>query len=312
MIYTVTLNPCIDYILYMDKLSSGTINRSKEEKMLCGGKGINVSKMLKELDTKSVATGFVAGFTGAQIIKDLKNDNIDTDFVTLENGNSRINVKIRENDETDINATGPTVYDYDLHLLYKKLSQLNENDMLIISGSAPKGVDDDVYAKIVEKATKNGVRCVVDCTGQMLKNTLSHKPFLIKPNLSELEELFNVKLQCLSEVEKYAIKLQHMGAKNVLVSMGDKGAILLSEKKKAIVQKAIKGELIDSVGAGDSMVAGFVAGYLKTGDYKYALQLGTACGSATAFCYGLAKRDDVEKALEIIKDHEDKNTISLK
>lgn len=312
MIYTVTLNPSIDYVMHIDKFDTDIINRSHNEHIMCGGKGINVSKMLNELGVENTAIGFVAGFTGEQILKELKKDNINADFVVLENGNSRINVKLRDEHETDINASGPEIFDYDIHLLYKKLADIKEDDVLIISGSAPQGADDKLYAKLIEKATKNGAKCVLDATGQMLLNTLKYKPFLIKPNLQELQELFNTQISCLSDVEKHAIKLQYMGAKNVLVSMGEKGAILINEKKEAIIQKAVKGKLVDSTGAGDSMVAGFLAGYLEKHDYKYALQLSTACAAATAFCEGLGKKDDIERMFLIIKDNESKNTISMK
>lgn len=301
MIYTVTLNPAIDFVINMDNPILGAINRSDSENMYCGGKGINVSLVLKELSTNSVATGFLAGFTGKEIEKSLNKRGIDTDFVMLENGYSRINVKIRSDEETDINTSGPEITDFDMHLMLKKLENIGENDMLILSGSAPKNADDSIYAKIVAKATKNGATVVVDSTGKKLLNTLQYKPFLIKPNISELSDTFNTKINSLHDVEKYAIKLMNLGARNVLVSMGEKGSVLFTENKQVIVQNAPKGDVKNTAGAGDSMVAGFVAGYLKTSDYKYALKLATACASATAFSQDLCKQKDIVEIFELIE-----------
>lgn len=302
MIYTVTLNPAIDFVINMDNPILGTINRSDSETLYCGGKGINVSAVLKELDTQSIATGFLAGFTGKEIEESLKNKGIESDFVHLENGFTRINVKIRSDEETDINTTGPKISDYDLHLLIKKLEEITQHDVLILSGSAPKNADDNIYAKILSKVEKTGVLTVVDTTGKKLLNTLEYKPFLIKPNVSELAQTFNTKISTLHDIEKYAIKLQNLGARNVLVSMGDKGSVLFSEDKQVIIQSAPKGQAVNTVGAGDSMVAGFVAGYLKSSDYKFALKLATACGSATAFSEGLCKQNEIAHMLELIKN----------
>lgn len=303
MIYTVTLNPAIDFVINVDKLIVGAINRSESENIYCGGKGINVSSVLNELGVKSVATGFIAGFTGLQIEQELQKSGIDTDFVHLENGYSRINVKIRGDEETDINTQGPAITDFDMHLLLKKLEQITAQDTVIMSGSVPKKTDDGVYAKILSKIAKSGATIVVDSTGKQLLNTLEYNPFLIKPNTTELMDTFGIKANTLHDIEKYAIKLQNLGAKNVLVSMGDKGSALFTEKKQVILQSAPSGNAINTVGAGDSMVAGFIAGYQKTGDYKYALKLGTACGSATAFSEGLCKRDDIVRTLELIESN---------
>ena len=208
MIYTVTLNPAIDYVINMDNPVLGVINRSDSESIHCGGKGINVSYVLKELNVDSIATGFLSGFTGRKIEETLTSDGIENDFVHLESGFSRINVKIRSDEETDINTSGPKASDYDMHLLYKKLENLSENDVLIISGSAPKKSSDDTYSKILSKVSKSGALTVVDCSGKMLLNTLEYEPFLIKPNVQELCSTFNTKITTLHDIEKYAIKLK--------------------------------------------------------------------------------------------------------
>lgn len=300
MIYTVTLNPAIDFVINMDNPILGTINRSESESLHCGGKGINVSSVLKELNIPSIATGFLAGFTGKEIEESLRKNGIETDFVHLEGGFSRINVKIRSDEETDINTQGPDISDYDIHLLCKKLEEINDNDILVLSGSAPKNADDNIYAKLLSKVSKSNVTTVVDTTGKKLLNTLPYNPFLIKPNVSELMETFNTKITTLHDIEKYAIKLQSLGARNVLVSMGDKGSVLFSEDKQVIIQSAPKGNAVDTVGAGDSMVAGFIAGFIKSHDYKFALKLATACGSATAFSKSLGKQNEIERMLELI------------
>lgn len=301
MIYTVTLNPAIDFVINIDNPILGAINRSESENIYCGGKGINVSLMLKELGINSVATGFLAGFTGKEIEKSLNESGITTDFVHLENGFSRINVKIRGDEETDINTNGPQASDFDMHLFYKKLENITKNDILVLSGSAPKDADDQIYAKILSKVSKSGATAIVDCTGKKLLNTLQYKPFLIKPNVSELAQTFNTKITTLHDIEKYSIKLMSLGAKNVLVSMGDKGSVLFTHSQQVIVQSAPKGVVKNTAGAGDSMVAGFIAGYLKSQDYKYALKLATACGSATAFSEGLGTEKEIKKIYQLIE-----------
>lgn len=301
MIYTVTLNPAIDFVINMDNPILGTINRSENETLYCGGKGINVSTVLKELGTDSIATGFLAGFTGKEIENSLNEKGINSDFVHLENGFTRINVKIRSDEETDINTQGPEISDYDMHMLLKKFEDLKEDDVLILSGSAPKNADDQIYAKILSKVSKLGVMTIVDTTGKKLLNTLSYSPFLIKPNVAELCDTFNTKISTLHDIEKYAIKLQNLGAQNVLVSMGDKGSVLFTKDKQVILQSAPKGTAVNTVGAGDSMVAGFVAGYLKSKNYKFALRLATACGSATAFNEGLCKQNEIAHMVEMIE-----------
>lgn len=301
MVYTVTLNPAIDFVINMDNLIVGAINRSQSENIYFGGKGINVSSVLNELGVKSIATGFVAGFTGKQIENMLCSGNIETDFVHLSDGFSRINVKIRCDEETDINTSGPKISDFDMHLLYKKLENVTEHDVVVLSGSVPNNADDHTYAKILQKIAKSNATVVVDSTGKQLLNTLEYKPFLIKPNISELIETFGAKISTLHDVEKYAIKLQNLGAQNVLVSMGDKGSVLFTDKKQVIMQSAPQGQVVNTVGAGDSMVAGFIAGYQKTKDMKYSLKLATACGSATAFSQGLCKQKDIVEMLQMIE-----------
>lgn len=304
MVYTITLNPAIDFVINTDKLIMGAINRSYSDEIFCGGKGINVSLVLNELKTETKALGFVAGFTGDMIEKTLSEKGVPTDFVHLESGYSRINVKIRSDEETDVNTNGPSVSDYDLHLLNKKLECITENDILVLSGSTPPKTDDNVYAKMLSKVKKTGAMTVVDSTGKLLLNTLEHEPFLIKPNVSELSETFNTKITTLHDIEKYAIKLQSLGAKNVLVSLGEKGSVLFTDKKQVIMQSAPKGDVKNTVGAGDSMVAGFIAGYLKSGDYKTALKLATACGSATAFSYGLCTQNEIMHMLGMIENNQ--------
>ena len=302
MVYTITLNPAIDFVINTDKLITGAINRSYSDEIFCGGKGINVSLVLNALKVETKALGFVAGFTGDMIEKVMTEKGVQTDFVHLENGYSRINVKIRCDEETDINTNGPCASDYDLHLLHKKLEDINENDVVVLSGSTPPKTDDNVYAKMLAKIKKTGALTVVDSTGKQLLNTLEHEPFLIKPNVSELSETFSTKISTLHDIEKYAIKLQSLGAKNVLVSLGDKGSVLFTDKKQVIMQSSPKGEVKNTAGAGDSMVAGFIAGYLKSSDYKTALKLGTACGSATAFSKGLCTQNEIMQMLSMIEN----------
>ncbi len=302
MIYTITLNPCIDYLINTDKLITGAINRCESGRFYCGGKGINVSLVLKELGEKSIASGFIAGFTGDEIEKSLNQRDIETDFVRLEKGCSRINVKIRCDEETDFNTDGPKISDFDMHLLHKKLECITDDDVLVLSGSAPSNVDDHVYAKILSKISKTKALTIVDNTGKKLLSTLEYRPFLIKPNVSELCETFNTKITTLHDIEKYAIKLQSLGARNVLVSMGDKGSVLFTQTKQVIMQSAPNGNVLNTVGAGDSMVAGFIAGYRKSGDFKAALKLATACGSATAFSEGLCTRNEILQMLTLIEE----------
>lgn len=297
MVYTVTFNPAIDYVVYTDGMEIGGVNRACDEKIYFGGKGINVSLVLSELGVKSKALGFVAGFTGAAIENGIRDKGVETDFVHLENGFSRINVKIKANDETELNGKGPDIDDKSLNELFKKLDALSEGDTLVLAGSIPNSMPSDIYRIILERLEGRNIRTVVDATKDLLMNVLKYKPFLIKPNNHELGEMFGVTLKTTDEIAEYAAKLKEMGARNVLVSMAGDGALLLDENGKTYICGVCKGTVKNSVGAGDSMVAGFIAGSAK-GDYEYALKLGTAAGGATAFSYGLAEKDEIFKLLE--------------
>ena len=297
MIYTVTFNPAIDYLVYVPELSVGSIIRSEKESTFCGGKGINVSLILQELGIESTATGFLAGFTGSAIEQALSGGAIRTDFVHLKEGLTRINVKIRSGQETDINARGPAISDSEIGELLKKLEILKSGDILVLAGSIPNTLPSDIYEKIMEQLSGRGILFVVDATGDLLMNSLKYKPFLIKPNNDELGEIFGVKISTPEEALKYAEELRKTGAVNVLVSMGSKGAVLIDENGEKHSFGAFDGKVVNTVGAGDSMVAGFIAGYLQKGDYEYALKLGSAAGAATAFREGVAKREEIVELL---------------
>lgn len=300
MIYTVTLNPSIDYVVKLNNLSTGDINRSSEEYVYPGGKGINVSLILKELGYKSNALGFISGFTGQYIESILNERGLNSDFIKLENGFTRINVKIKSSEETEINGQGPHISSEKLDKLYEKIESLNEDDILVLAGSIPSTLDEKLYENIMARIENKGIKVVVDATKNLLLNVLKYKPFLIKPNNIELEEMFNVKLETTEDIVLYANKLKEMGAKNVLVSMGKDGALLVTEDNKVLKSSVAKGEVKNSVGAGDSMVGGFIAGYLKNKSYEEALRLGAASGSATAFSYDLATSDFINELLEQI------------
>lgn len=304
MIYTVTFNPAIDYIVYMKELEKGSINRSERETAFFGGKGINVSFILKELGHESTALGFVAGFTGKALEQGIENKGLHADFVRLENGITRINVKIRSGEETDINAQGPDIKQGDIDRLFEKLDRLKEGDVLILAGSIPKTLPSDIYERIMEKLYGRGVHFVVDATKELLVNSLKYKPFLIKPNNDELSEIFGVEIKTPELSAEYGKKLVKKGASNVLVSMGGKGAVLCDENGKTHYMPAVGGEAVDTVGAGDSMVAGFIAGYTEKKDYEYALKLGTAAGAATAFSEGLGTRDKIYELLHSVQSGE--------
>ncbi len=297
MIYTVTFNPAIDYVVRTADLRLGEVNRASYEEMFFGGKGINVSIIMNELGIKSKALGFIAGFTGEAIENGIKAMGIDADFVRLKNGNSRINVKIKAAEETELNGQGPHIDDEAILTLYEKFDTLKDGDTLILAGSIPNSLPSDIYEKILKRLSVRDIKTVVDATKDLLLNVLKYKPFLIKPNNYELGEMFGVKLTTKAEIEKYARKLQEKGAKNVLISMAGDGALLVDENGKTHICGVCKGTVKNSVGAGDSMVAGFVAGSVEN-DYEYALKLGTAAGGATAFSDGLATRD---KILELLK-----------
>lgn len=299
MVYTVTFNPAIDYVVHIGDMKLGTTNRSKREEMYFGGKGINVSVVLRELGISSVALGFTAGFTGEAIEKGLADMGIDTDFVHLENGNSRINVKIKSTAETELNGQGPDIDDKSIAALFDKLDKLSEGDTLILAGSIPSSLPSDIYELILANLSEKKIKVVVDATKDLLLNVLKYRPFLVKPNNHELGEMFGVELKTDADIERYARKLQDMGAVNVLISMAGDGAMLIDEFGKMHRCGVCKGKVKNSVGAGDSMVAGFTVGSLN-GDYEYALKLGTAAGGATAFSDGLAEKETIEELLKTL------------
>lgn len=293
MIYTVTLNPAIDYVITLPDFKAGEVNRTSSEEIFCGGKGINVSLVLKQLGINSKALGFVAGFTGNAIEQNLKEKGIDTDLIHVRNGFSRINVKIKEKTESEINGQGPVIEESDVDLLIKKLNALTEGDILVLAGSVPVSIGTDIYEKILSHLSGKGIRFVIDTSGSLLTRTLKYEPFLVKPNHIELSDIFNTKITDLAQTVQYAEMLQKQGAKNVLVSMAEKGAILLDENGNLHNIQAPFGKVINSVGAGDSMIAGFLAGYLEKGVYDLALSMGIAAGSATAFSKDLADREAI-------------------
>lgn len=297
MVYTVTFNPAIDYVVHTKEMQVGQVNRSESEEIYFGGKGINVSFVLHELGIPSKALGFVAGFTGAALENGVQASGIETDFVHLKNGFSRINVKIKSEEETDLNGQGPVIDEAALQELFEKLKQLKDGDTLVLAGSIPNTLPADIYERILESLSDRAIRTVVDATKDLLLNVLKYKPFLVKPNNYELGEMFGVTLHTTEEIATYAAKLKEMGAQNVLVSMAGDGALLLDERGKTHVCGVCKGTVKNSVGAGDSMVAGFLAGSID-GDYAYALKLGTATGGATAFSDGLAKREKIDRLLQ--------------
>ena len=298
MIYTVTFNPAIDYVVRMDCLSPGEINRAKAEEVQCGGKGINVSTVLKNLGIDNVALGFLAGFTGAAIETGLAGAGVQTDFIHLENGLTRINVKIKAAEETEINGIGPRIDDVAIRRLFDKLDILGKGDTLVLAGSIPSSLPSDIYETILSRLQGKGIRFTVDATKDLLVKVLKYRPFLIKPNDLELGEIFGRALSTDEEIRDCAIQLQQQGARNVLVSMAAKGAILIDETGGYHRIAAPEGQVKNSVGAGDSMVAGFLAGYLTKKDYGYALRLGSAAGSATAFSVGLATKKEIMRLLE--------------
>ena len=302
MIYTVTFNPAIDYVVRLDReLKVGDVNRARGEDCVLGGKGINVSGVLAELGCESVALGFVAGETGAWLERGLAAQGLKTDFVHLEHGMTRINVKIKAEKETELNGAGPYIPEGAMQALETKLDRLQKDDILILAGSIPASLAQTTYERLLARLEGRGVRAVVDATRDLLVNVLRYRPFLIKPNNHELSEIVGIKLTNDNEVVTAAKMLQEKGARNVLVSMAGDGALLLDEQGGVHRIGCPKGTVVNSVGAGDSMVAGFVAGYQQSGgNYDTALRLGTACGSATAFSLGLATRQDIEKLLKTI------------
>lgn len=298
MIYTVTFNPSLDYIVTVEHFRCGIVNRTQNEIIYPGGKGINVSMVLKNLGHENTALGFLAGFTGDKIEQLLKEKGISTDFIKVENGLSRINVKLRSDEETEINGQGPAIAASDIDALYRRLDTLKDDDILVLAGSIPDVMPSSMYMDIMTHLKEKNLKIVVDATRDLLVNVLCHRPFLVKPNNHELGEIFGVTLHDKAEVVAYGRKLQEMGAKNVLVSMAGDGAVLIAEDGNVFMAEAPKGELKNSVGAGDSMVAGFVAGYLESGSYGRAFQMGVCSGSASAFSEELATRAEVLALLD--------------
>lgn len=300
MIYTITFNPALDYIVRVDNFKVGQVNRTSYEEIYAGGKGINVSIVLNNLDVENIALGYIAGFTGDEIENRVKNMGCRTDFIKLNNGMSRINVKLKSNEESEINGQGPAINDNDLEQLFNKLDLLKEGDILVLAGSIPSTLPEDIYQIIMRRLENKNIKIIVDATKDLLLNVLKYRPFLIKPNHHELAELFNVEIKNEEEIITYAKKLKEMGARNVLISMAGDGAIFITEDNRVIKSKVPKGELVNSVGAGDSMVGGFIAGYLNNGNLEEAFKMGVATGSASAFSEGLATKDKVYNLLKEI------------
>lgn len=301
MIYTVTFNPSLDYIVGMNEFTLGKVNRTNREQILPGGKGINVSIVLKNLGLSSTALGFIAGFTGKEVERRVASEfQCGTDFIEIDNGLTRINVKINNKPETEINGQGPNITEDYIEKLYAKLECLTEKDILVLAGSIPGSMPDTIYEQILERIKSKRCKVIVDATGDLLLKVLKYHPFMIKPNNHELEEIFGVELQTKEQIIVYAKKLQEMGAVNVLVSMAGEGAILVAEDQVVYQSNAPKGKLINSVGAGDSMVAGFITGFLQAQNYRDAFYMGIATGSASAFSEQLATKEDVNRILETL------------
>ena len=300
MIYTITFNPALDYIVRVDDFKLGQVNRTSYEEIYAGGKGINVSIVLNNLSVENIALGYIAGFTGEEIEKKVKSMGCKTDFIKLNNGLSRINVKLKSNEESEINGQGPDITDKDLDKLYKKLDLLKEGDILVLAGSIPNTLPENIYEIIMERLKDKEVKIIVDATRDLLLNVLKYRPFLIKPNHHELGDLFNIEIKNEEEIIFYAKKLKEMGARNVLISMAGDGAIFITEDNQVIKSAVPKGKLVNSVGAGDSMVGGFIAGYLKNSNLEEAFKIGVATGSASAFSEGLATIDKVNELLKEI------------
>ncbi len=295
MVYTVTFNPALDYVMNLKGLSTADINRADSEELYYGGKGINVSAILSRLGIPNTALGFAAGFTGKKLKEMMDSDGISNDFLELDSGFTRINVKLKYGEELDINASGPKIPADKIDRLFEKLRTLKSGDYLVLAGSVPSSLPDDLYSKILEELHGKGIKAVVDTTGNQLLNVLKYKPFLIKPNHHELGEIFGTEMDSAEKITVYAGKLREMGAVNVLVSRGGDGAVLVDGQGAVHNAAAVKGRLVNSVGCGDSMVAGFIAGYIKSGNYTEALKLSVASSAATAFSKELAKADEIDK-----------------
>lgn len=301
MIYTVTFNPSLDYVVTVEHFTDGIVNRTKDERIFPGGKGVNVSMVLKNLGHENTALGFLAGFTGCELQRLLEESGVRADFISVDKGMSRINVKLRSEQETEINGQGPLISKEDIAKLYAKLDMLNDDDVLVLAGSIPDVMPGSMYMDIMRYLQDKNLKIVVDATKDLLVNVLRHHPFLIKPNNHELGEIFGVTIENKEDVILYAKKMQEMGARNVLVSMAGEGAVLVADDGEIFKADAPKGRVVNSVGAGDSMVAGFIAGYLENGNYADAFRMGVCTGSASAFSEELAKKSEVT---ELMKQNE--------
>lgn len=301
MIYTVTLNPSLDYIAECKDFTLGATNRTSSEIIYPGGKGINVSIVLSNLGDRTTALGFLAGFTGEHIDSLIKDMGISSRMIRLDEGMSRINLKLKSKEETELNGMGPNISIIDIARLYQKLESITEDDILVLAGSIPPSVSEGLYSDIMERLKETKIKIVVDATKDLLMNVLDKKPFLIKPNIHELGELFNVKLDSADETLPYALKLKEMGAVNVIISMGKDGAMMVDEYGNSYTMNSPEGKLVNSVGAGDSLVAGFLHKYLETGNYEEAFRYGVCTGSASAFSSALATKEEVEKLYREIK-----------
>lgn len=300
MIYTVTFNPSLDYIVTVDDFQTGKVNRTREEKVFAGGKGVNVSIVLKNLGYESTALGYTAGFTGDEINRILKAKGINTNFKRVNEGISRINVKLKSSEESEINGQGPAINSDDVEYLYRKLEEeLKEDDILVLAGSIPDVMSQEAYSDIMKRLMGKNVKIVVDATRDLLVNVLKYHPFLIKPNNHELGEIFGVEIDSRNKAAEYGKKLQEKGAENVLVSMAGKGAVLITKDGQVLESDAPKGKVVNSVGAGDSMVAGFIAGFLNNNDYAEAFKMGLCTGSASAFSEELATKEEVERLMGV-------------
>lgn len=303
MIYTVTFNPSLDYIVSVSDFKLGLTNRTDSELLLPGGKGINVSTVLQNLGIANTAFGFTAGFVGEEVRKEVEQLGVKAEFISLDEGVSRINLKLKSIDGTEINGRGPKIPREAVDALMTQLDRLGADDTLVLAGSIPASMPDDIYQKIMERLDGRDVRIVVDATKDLLLNVLGHHPFLIKPNNHELGEIFDVELLTRESVVPYAKKLQEKGARNVLVSMAGEGAVLVAEDGSVYDTPAPKGELKNGVGAGDSMVAGFMAGWMEKHEYRHAFHMGVASGSASAFSENLATKEEIAGAYQqVVKE----------
>ena len=302
MIYTVTFNPSLDYIVAVEDFKLGLTNRTSSELMLPGGKGINVSTVLMNLGIENTALGFTAGFVGDEIVRRLEEMGVKSDLIKISEGVSRINLKLKSIDGTEINGMGPEISTDKVQELMDRLDSLGEGDVLFLAGSIPSSMPDDMYEKIMARLDGKGVMIVVDATKDLLMNVLKYHPFLVKPNNHELGEIFGVELKTREDVVPYGKKLQEKGAANVLISMAGEGAVLIAGNGEVFMEPAPEGKLINGVGAGDSMVAGFMAGWMEKKDYEHAFHMGISAGSASAFSENLATREEIEKVYRQVTD----------